>query len=207
MHNQTKQITENIMLKKLLEENTKLKQSVEKLENLVEKLEEEKKSNNIIIFELKETEKSNRQLTMKIIEELNKIDVDIDHRYINYAKRFGKKETNTEKGRPIVVQLINKWKKIEILQNKKKLNNMYITEDFTKRVLEIRRSLQNQLMEEKAKGNYAIIKFDKLIVKDKESFGKKKRSMPSPNQNDHYKSPNIKNSEKPTSTGRTHLIL
>ncbi|VVC95009.1 unnamed protein product [Leptidea sinapis] len=50
MHNQTKEITENIMvkidekLKPLLEENTKLKQSVKKLENLVEKLEEEKKS-------------------------------------------------------------------------------------------------------------------------------------------------------------------
>ncbi|VVC95203.1 unnamed protein product [Leptidea sinapis] len=88
MHNQTKEITENIMVKideklqPLLEENTKLKQSVEKLENLVEKTEEEKKSNNIIIFRLKETEKSNLQLTMKIIEELNKIDVDIDHRYI-----------------------------------------------------------------------------------------------------------------------------
>ncbi|VVC95202.1 unnamed protein product [Leptidea sinapis] len=30
------------------------------------------------------------------------------------------------------------------------------------------------------------------------SFGKRKRSMPSPNENDHYKSLNIKNSEKPT---------
>ncbi|VVC88151.1 unnamed protein product, partial [Leptidea sinapis] len=122
------------------------------------------------MFGLKETEKSNRQLTMKIIEELNKIDVDIDHRYINYAKRFGKKETNTEKDRPIVVQLINKWKKIEILQNKKKrLNKM---------------SSRN------------------TAVATKSTNGRKsktmKRYMPSPNENDHYKSPNIKNSEKPT---------
>ncbi|XP_045492416.1 craniofacial development protein 2-like [Colias croceus] len=50
-------------------------------------------------------------------------------------------------------------KKVESLEREKK-------KDYSKETLEIRKSLQPQLMQERQKGNLAYIKYDKLIVKE-----------------------------------------
>ncbi|GBP90910.1 hypothetical protein EVAR_95574_1 [Eumeta japonica] len=53
-----------------------------------------------------------------------------------------------------------------ILKLKKNLQDVYyITEDFPKEVLEKRKELKSKLIEERAKGNIAHIKFDQLVVK------------------------------------------
>ncbi|CAB3262176.1 unnamed protein product, partial [Arctia plantaginis] len=125
MQNQTESITNSIMermdekLKPLLEENRNLKIQLEKLESKIEYLERDKKSNNIIIYGLKEGEKSATELInftkQKFQEELDITLVDYD---INQIYRIGK-TTNKEKPRPTLLSFTNGWKKSEIFKNKK----------------------------------------------------------------------------------------
>ncbi|XP_045450800.1 uncharacterized protein LOC123659644 [Melitaea cinxia] len=51
-------------------------------------------------------------------------------------------------------------------KQKRNLKEVYVTEDFPKEILERRRELQPKLKEERAKGNFAYIKYDQLIVKE-----------------------------------------
>ncbi|VVD02956.1 unnamed protein product [Leptidea sinapis] len=149
--NQTKEITtkltENIdeKLQPIIEENKNLKIEINNLENNVAWLEKDRKKHNIVIFGMEEYEKSNKQLITKVIDEIKKLEIELSVQEINSAHRVGKTTADSKKARPIVITLANTWKKIEILKNKKKSKNIYITEDFSKEVLEKRRSLQAQL--------------------------------------------------------------
>lgn len=61
---------------------------------------------------------------------------------------------------------------------KKNLKDVYITEDYTKEVLEKRKALQTKLSEERKKGNIAYIKYDKLIIRENNTNNdKRKREM------------------------------
>lgn len=182
MQNQTTELTNTILekmeekLKPVLEENQILKLKVEKLEKKVELLERDKKSNNIIIHGLAEKEQS----TLGLIECIKKCFLDelgitIENFEINKIYRIGAINQNG-KPRPTLLALTCGWKKTEIMRNKKKLNELYITEDYSKETLEIRKSLQPKLMEERQKGNLAYFKYDKLIVKENpKAIDKRKR--------------------------------
>lgn len=88
------------------------------------------------------------------------------------------KKSESTKPRPILVSFTNIWKRDEIIRNKQRFSNIYVSEDFTKEVLEKRKLLQVQLKEERSKGNIAYLKYDKLVIKqrtgkveqDKEEF-------------------------------------
>lgn len=54
-------------------------------------------------------------------------------------------------------------------------HSFYITEDFSKEMLEIRKDLQEKLKLEKEKGNEAFIRNNKLIIKEKTEVEKRKR--------------------------------
>ncbi|XP_028160059.1 uncharacterized protein LOC114352603 [Ostrinia furnacalis] len=172
MQNQTIELTNTILdkmdekLKPILEENQILKEKVENLENKVELLEREKKSNNIIIHGLAEKEQTTLDL-IKCIKKcfLDELGITIENYEINKIYRIGSRNKN-EKPRPTLLSLVSGWKKTEIMRNKKKLKELYLTEDYSKKTLEIRKSLQSKLTEERQKGNLAYIKYDKLIVKE-----------------------------------------
>lgn len=181
MQLQTIEISDNLMakmdekLQPLVEENCKLKQKVELLEKKVEILEREKKKNNLMIFGLEEKEKSNSGLIEAVVHEIKNLGVKLEIQEINKVQRVGQKHENG-KARPITITLTTFWKRIEILKNKKKSKTIYITEDFPKHILEIRRSLQDRLKEERNKGNYAYINYDKLVVREDKPNEKRKRS-------------------------------
>uniref|UniRef100_A0A2A4JJB3 Endonuclease-reverse transcriptase n=1 Tax=Heliothis virescens TaxID=7102 RepID=A0A2A4JJB3_HELVI len=171
MQSQTSELANKILnkmdekLKPVLEANQILKTKVEELEKRVELLEREKRSNNIIVHGLAETEHTTLDLTEYIGKYfLNEIGVTLEKYEINKIYRIG--QINKEKTRPILLSLVSGMKKIEIMRNKKKLKDIYITEDYSKETLEIRKSLQPKLMEERKKGNFAYIKYDKLVVKE-----------------------------------------
>lgn len=172
MQNQTSELTNTILdkmeekLKPVLEANQIMKMKVEKLEKKVELLERDKKSNNIIVHGLAEKEQSTLDLIECIAKcFLDELGIPIKNYEINKIYRIGK-GNNKEKPRPILLSLVSGWKKTEIMRNKKKLKYSYITEDYSKETLEIRKSLQPKLMEERKKGNLAYIKHDKLVVKE-----------------------------------------
>ncbi|GBP27338.1 hypothetical protein EVAR_18811_1 [Eumeta japonica] len=71
------------------------------------------------------------------------------------------------------------------MKNKKKLKEIYITEDYSKETLEKRKALKPQLIEERKKGNFAYIKYDQLIVKkNTNNKDKRKREISTSPQND-----------------------
>nr|XP_037871000.1 uncharacterized protein LOC119629390 [Bombyx mori]XP_037871614.1 uncharacterized protein LOC119629555 [Bombyx mori] len=175
MKNQSESITNTIMnkmdekLKPILEENKYLKLKVENLEKKIEILERDKKTNNIIIHGLTEDEKSTPELIDKVKDTITKeLGIAIENYEFNKIYRIGK----TNKGnpskviRPILICLTTGWKKAEILKNKRKLKDLHITEDYSKETLEKRKALLPQLMEERRKGNFAYLRYDKLIIKE-----------------------------------------
>lgn len=166
-------------LKPILEENRNLKIQIQKLENKIEYLERDKKSNNIIIYGLKEGEKSTTELInltkQKFQEEFNITLRDYD---INKIYRIGK-TTNKGKPRPTLLSFINGWKKSEIFKNKKNSKLLYITEDYSKETLEKRKALLPKLKEERIKGNIAYLKYDKLIIKENSATNEKRKREPS----------------------------
>lgn len=186
MQNQTAElketITKSIMDKieeKLIpiaEENKNLKIKVEKLEKEIEYLKRGERNNNIIVFGLEENEKTTTELLGKFKENLKyDLNINIEDYEINKIHRIGEKNRDSDKPRPVLCSLLNNWKKNEIMKNKKNFKKIYVTEDFSKEVLEKRKALQAELVEERKKGNTAYLKYDKLIVKENTNQEKRKR--------------------------------
>ena len=63
----------------------------------------------------------------------------------------------------------------EVVTNKKKLKDAYASEDYTKEVMEKRREMIPKLKEEIIKGNFAILKQDKLIIKERNTGTEKRK--------------------------------
>lgn len=137
----------------------------------------EKKDNNIVIFDLEEKGSSTPELLKQIQRKL-KVDLDItlEDNSVNKIFRIGSLNKEQNKPRPVLISFVNNWVKNDILKNKKKLKELYITEDYSKEVLEKRKSLIGKLIEERKKGKIAYLKYDKLIIKENtENKEKRKR--------------------------------
>ncbi|XP_061717042.1 uncharacterized protein LOC133528825 [Cydia pomonella] len=191
MQKQTEELTNTITekidekLKPILEENKNLQKKVENLEKKVEYLEREKKANNIIIHGLKEEETSTLELVKQVKECFSKdLNIKIEDWDINKIYRIGN-NNKTGKPKPTLLSLVSKWKKSEIMKNKKKLKEIYVTDDYSKETLEKRKALQPKLTEEREKGNIAFIKYDQLIIKNTiNTKDKRKREISTSPQND-----------------------
>ncbi|XP_063536006.1 uncharacterized protein LOC134745845 [Cydia strobilella] len=168
--NITNAVTSNVMvaiddrLKSLTDENTQLKTKICTLEEKLSFIEREKRKNNLVVFGIEEIGKTEAELVDYVKETIVESGTYLDSQEINNIYRIGKKVS--DKNRPVVISIASTWKKHLILKNRAKLpEGIYIKEDFPKEVLEKRKQLQNQVEEEKKKGNVAFIKYDKLIVK------------------------------------------
>lgn len=155
-------------LKELKLENHHLK---EKIENL----EKHKRRNNIIIHRMKETEKTNLDLMEIMREKIKKeLDISVSEKDIDNIYRIGKVNQGSEKIRPILITFLNGWIKNKIMMNKNKFKDIYVSDDYPKEVIAKRKELQTRLLEERKKGNFAVIKYDKLVIKEGNN-GKEKR--------------------------------
>ncbi|CAH2108656.1 unnamed protein product [Euphydryas editha] len=115
-----------------------------------------------------------KQIISQIDEKLVPFTREIEQLDINIARRIGKINNNNGKERPVLVSFVNNWQKLDISKNRKKLKNINISEDYPKEVLEKRKELKPKLLEERKNGNYAVLNYDKLVVK-KGPFGNEKR--------------------------------
>lgn len=148
-------------------EIAELKSENQQLKIKITTMEKSKRFNNLIIFGMKENERSPSELLETTKEKIkNDLKISLENRDINTIYRIGKKDNNNGKDRPILVSFVSGWMKIEIMKNKNKLKDAYVTEDFPKEILEKRKQLQTKLVEERKKGNYAVIKYDKLLVRE-----------------------------------------
>ncbi|KPJ18566.1 hypothetical protein RR48_07290 [Papilio machaon] len=186
----TKTVTENMNLildEKLnhIEQKYKnLEDQLEKQEKRINILEKQARNRNIVFFGIEKQNSFNSYLDLEteIINLISRyLGIKLDRKEIQEIRKIGK---NTEKPRPIVVTLTTVGKKIEIFKQKKLLKdtNYYIKEDYPQHILEKRRQLQEQVKIERAKGNKAILKYDKLVIIGKHEInntpGNNKRSLP-----------------------------
>ncbi|CAF4837975.1 unnamed protein product [Pieris macdunnoughi] len=144
------------------------------------------------------------------VQEIFKQDLKITLEASDVSKihRIGTIKEN--KIRPVLISFANNWKKSVILKIKRGLKDGYITEDFPKEILEKRRELKPKLIEERAKGNTAYIKYDQLVVKEGNPIKEKRKrdQLTSPdNQNQAKKTTVTSNSSYIIKENKkTHLI-
>lgn len=171
----------NDMVKCLEEQTEKIKITVNEicnkrigqLEEIVKQqrikiaeLERDTRNKNLIFHGVEEVDDNNTEETvLNIIENELKITCNEDN--LDFVKRLGRKDNN--KIRPILIKFATGKMRRNILENSRKLKdtNIFITEDFPKEVLEKRKILVSEMKKCREEGKYAIIKYDKLVVKDK----------------------------------------
>ncbi|XP_045492420.1 uncharacterized protein LOC123691879 [Colias croceus] len=153
-----------------------LKLENRELKKKITMLEKNRRHNNLILYGLEESEESTMELlqatTKKISTDLK---ISLDIKDINEIRRIGKKFNGNDRARPVLISFLNCWKKGEILKNKKKFKNAYVSEDYPKEVQIKRKELREKMLEERKKGNFAVLDYDKLVIKEKPLNNEKRK--------------------------------
>lgn len=161
--------TFNDKISQLEIKNEQIEQNLENQKTAINNLERFNRRKNLIFFGVEENEKSYQNLEKTILDIIrNSLKIQCDNNCIEHVRRLGKKGENI---RPIIVTLQTMGLKIKIQQNKKKLESTpyYIKEDYPLDVLKKRKELQLEVEKERKKGRKAFLKYDKLIIINKDN--------------------------------------
>ncbi|KAJ2941255.1 hypothetical protein O0L34_g3452 [Tuta absoluta] len=208
---QTKTILDmvNEELKEMQEKQRESEEKIAMLENKLEKFTNEQKKRNLVFHGMKQEKKWEKEA--EILKIINKeMNIKLSEEEICHTKVLGKSQNA-----PLLIQLTTQKKKVQILKNKKLITSegVYVTEDFSKKIREERKNLQEKLKEERTKGNLAYIKFNKLIVKEKSDQtpkqpreNKRKLIADSPDQQKvSVKTPTSKDFFRPSKLQKQHI--
>lgn len=166
MENNIKEsINNNIDSKfKYIEEKTKnLELKIEQQQKTIDILDKQIRRKNVIFFGVEEKEKGYENLLSIVLDILNRnMKISCKKWEIENVIRMGK---NTGKIRPVAVTITTMSRKIEILKNKKSLENtgIYLKEDFSPTILQKRKELQETLKKERDSGKRVALYYDKII--------------------------------------------
>lgn len=211
METQISQLEEKISSKVNTHMNKKFEDLNRDLHDLRSRLENQEKrlyhlerasvERKLVFFGVVENERSYFDLQSSIMQIVDKnIGIPIQGVEIQSVKRLGKKGN---KPRPVSVELTTLGTKINILKNKRRLegSDMYVTPEFPVPILEKRKILKVQLKNELEKGNTAYLKYDKLIIKEKNTSktNKKRQLSLSPSQSKYDFSSNMTRKNESTS--------
>lgn len=155
-------------LGQILQEVVGVREKMEKNTSRLDFLEKEKRKRNLLVFGVEEKEdETMRDLEETIMEIARIIKSDLRLVEVDYISRMGKKK-NDGKNRPVILSLTTLRRKIEMIANKKYLKdtNYYLKEHYTKEIVEKRKVLNKEVMKLREEGKYAVVKFDKLVVKE-----------------------------------------
>lgn len=135
------------------------------LEKKIDELENHSRRPNLIIFGLTEPESENSEsletaVNKGIFQELLKMNPIA----IERIQRLGRPSTN--KKRPVILRLFDTRDKVLIFKQCHKLKNttISITEDYSRKVREVRRKLWASTKENHEKGDKVSLAFDKLYI-------------------------------------------
>lgn len=142
-----------------------IEKKIENQEKRLKFVENQLRKKNILFFGVAETESSYRSLENNILQIINStMKIKLMQSEIEAVTRRGKKEEN--KVRPIALTLTTLGKKIQILKNKKTLEQTcyYLKEDFSPEILEKRRNLAEEVQKLRKEGQNAVLKYDRIVV-------------------------------------------
>ncbi|RZF33067.1 hypothetical protein LSTR_LSTR015674 [Laodelphax striatellus] len=165
-------------------QTSNLKEEVSKQGDRIRQLEKEVRKRNIIIHGVEDDKNENTEkFAFGFIR--SKLGVDINDCELDFAERIGLFKSNSN--RPIIIGLTTCRRKAEILSKRTLLkgSNIYLAEDYPKEVQEIRKNLRVEMISARKEGKYAILKYDKLIVLEKEKSRRKRELSSSPQSTIH----------------------
>ncbi|XP_065682393.1 uncharacterized protein LOC136095582 [Hydra vulgaris] len=157
-------------------ETNKLNSEFLNIKKKLREMEDRSRRNNFRIDGVKE--KSWEETESKV-KKLFEDYLDVKNVKIERAHRTGKKDAKKiekySKPRTIVIKLLDFKNKTEILKKSFHLKgkNIFINEDFCPKTTLIRRALKEKMKVGRASGKYAVISYDRLIIRDW-AFNRKK---------------------------------
>lgn len=170
----------------------------------IQQLERTTRQKNLIVFGIEENERSYYDLQERIVRIINQyMEINCNKENIAEVRRLGKKQDDG-KIRPTIVSLTTMGMKIDLLKNKKKLNDSpyYIKEDFPPEILEERKKLTTQMLEERKNGRIAFLKYNKLVVIPEDKHNHQYHKKPSSGSNKRQLSESPENIEGNSSSGK-----
>ena len=177
LENQKEAKMEERKLEKQIERQIKDK-VIEATENEDEQREKEEKKDNLIIFNIDETDEGQDQKELATVNEILKVvDPNFDTQLLDNSKisRLGAKRTPRDnqkpKPRPIRVTLPSQEDKMKILKkaNALKGHSLYskigLSKDKTKKEMVLHQTLRKELMERRSKGEDVTIYKDNVVLR------------------------------------------
>ena len=130
-------------------------------------LEDRSRRDNLRIDGIAELENETWEQTEEILHNLFKEKLELENISVERAHRVGNKGKNNK--RTIVLKLASFKDKLKIISEARKLKgtNISINEDYSKETLEIRKEKWNEVKELRKNGTYAILVYDKVVIKGK----------------------------------------
>ncbi|CAH0714174.1 unnamed protein product, partial [Brenthis ino] len=140
-----------------------LEKVIEEQKTIIDKMENQLKRRNVIFFGLEKKEKQYKELEEKIISIINtSMKIPCEKRDIEYVKRIGVKKDG--KIRPVLITTNTMGLKIDILRKYLKERGLYIKEDYTQKVLQRRKELQEEYRSRKQNGEKIVMRRDKIVT-------------------------------------------
>ena len=154
--------------KELTDKNADLLSRVDNLERKTDDLEGRSKRNNLIFYGFRQHQNETSDELEREIQDLltDKLDLNNDVQF-DRVHRLGSKPDS-----PIVARCSSYKDKVSILKEKKKLqgSTIFIGEDFSTRVREIRRQLAPHLKAARELGKKCVMIFDHLLIDGKRFY-------------------------------------
>lgn len=143
-------------------------------------LEKEYRKKNILIHGIPEEINNKRELETYILNLINrKMEINTTIVEIDGFYRLG--PPKDRKNRPVLVKFISRRKIIEILTKTRTLRDtdVYITEDLSKEEQETRKSLVVEMKKHREQGKHAIIRNNRIIIRENEKEERTRKRLPS----------------------------
>ena len=130
-------------------------------------LEDRSRRDNLRIDGIAELENETWEQTEEILHNLFKEKLELENISVEREHRVGNKGKNNK--RTIVLKLASFKDKLKIISEARKLKgtNISINEDYSKETLEIREEKWKKVKELRKNGTYAILVYDKVVIKGK----------------------------------------
>lgn len=160
-------------------------------------LDKQMRKKNILFFGMMETEKNYDDLQNSVLSIINNsMKIRCEKWEIEAVARKGKQDDG--KIRPVITTFTTMSRKLEIIRNKKCLDNIniYIKEDYSPAVLQRRKELQDELKKEREAGKNVVLRQDRIVTLNNRSPARRVRTEKNSNKRSLPESPKLSERNK-----------
>lgn len=143
-----------------------IREIVSKLDHKNDDLENRSRRNNLLIYGVTENSGETSDELLETVTALIISKLDVKCGDIERCHRLGVRKSSSTSPRPVIIKLLDFRTKVAILSNASKLKGakIFINEDFSERVRQIRRELWQNSAEIRRDAKKARLHYDQLLV-------------------------------------------